>query len=115
MEAAVARDMNHALVRLAYLCADGCAVAEAHGAQTAGGQERARLGAAGKLCSPHLVLADVGCHNVILANQLINLLHQLMRTQHGIVGLFAHEYFYWFLNSFFTSLKKQTIICNSIA
>ena len=61
MEGAVASEHDHPLVTAqCHLCADGCTVAEAHGAQTAAGDEAAALGVADILCCPHLVLAHVG-------------------------------------------------------
>ena len=60
LEAAVAGDDPDVLVRAGELGADGGGQGEAHGAETAGGDERARLVVLVVLGLPHLVLADVG-------------------------------------------------------
>ncbi len=60
LEAAVAGDDPDIFLRAGDLCADGGRQREAHGAETARGDERARSVVLVVLGLPHLVLADVG-------------------------------------------------------
>src|SRR3989454_7725317 len=60
LEPAVTDERNDLLVRPCELGAQSGRKAEAHGAESTGGDERARLAALVPLGHPHLVLADVG-------------------------------------------------------
>ena len=72
MERAVARQHDDAgIPAQRHLCADGRAVAEAHCAQTAAGQEAAGFRVVQILRRPHLVLADVRCNGGILVEVLV--------------------------------------------
>ena len=79
--------MYHLSVRHANLCTDCRTIAITHGTQAAGGQEGTRLAPSGELCCPHLMLSNICCYNVILAQQLIDLAHQLVRTKDSIIIL----------------------------
>ena len=61
VERPVSGQMHDTLIRIPKLRADCCAIAEAHGAQSAAGQEVARFRLLHILCRPHLMLSDI-CH-----------------------------------------------------
>ena len=80
-EAAVAGDMDHRLIRIAYLCADRCAKAKAHGAESAGSQKLSCIIKVEMLDCPHLMLANVGGHDGILRDHPCNRIQDLLRCQ----------------------------------
>ena len=87
VEGAVAGEHDHPLVAAQrHLCADGCAVTEAHGAEAAAGDEAAALGVADVLCRPHLVLAHIGDVDRLGAALVADLADDLMGHQAGGVG-----------------------------
>ena len=85
VERAVARQHDDAGISAQrHLCADGRAVAEAHCAQTAAGQEAAGFRVVQILRCPHLVLADVGDVNGLGACLIADLINDLVRLQLGV-------------------------------
>ena len=87
MERAVARNVDNLFIRAADLCADGCAVAVAHGAKPARGQELARMAAAAILRRPHLMLSDVGDNDGVIARDVCNRTDNLMGTEFAVIVL----------------------------
>ena len=87
VEGTVAREHDHPLVAAqCHLGTDGGAVAEAHGAEAAAGDEAAALGVADVLGGPHLVLAHVGDVDGLRAALIAHLADDLMGHQAGSVG-----------------------------
>ena len=87
VEGAVAGEHHHPLVAAQrHLCADGCTVAEAHGSQTAAGNESAALGVADILRRPHLVLTHIGNIYGLGAALVAHLADDLMGHQAGRIG-----------------------------
>ena len=84
MERAVARQHDHAVViAQGNLCANGRAVAKAHGTQAAAGQKAAAFGVVQVLGSPHLVLADIRYIHGLGAGLLTDLVDDLVGFQLG--------------------------------
>ena len=69
------------------LRADGGGKAKTHGAQTAGGQPRARLVSFEILRREHLVLADIGGDDRFMLGQLVELFDDVLRLDDLIVLL----------------------------
>ena len=86
LEAAVAGDDPDFLVRAGELCADGRGQREAHGAQAAGGDQRARLLVVVVLRLPHLVLAHVGDHDGVAAGDAPDVVNDVRRVEVAGVG-----------------------------
>ena len=78
--------MDNGLFRVADLCADGGAQAEAHGAETAGGQQLTGVVIVEMLRDPHLMLPDVRRYDSIHRTQAGNGIGDLLRRQR-IAGL----------------------------
>ena len=89
MERAVARDMDDRASRERDLCADRRAVAEAHGAEAARGQELTRMSAAVVLGAPQLMLTDIGRDDGVLRGLFRDRAEQLMRMDNAFVVLCA--------------------------
>ena len=87
VERAIAREHDYPLVTAQrHLCANGRAVAKAHGAQAAAGDKAAALGVAQVLRRPHLVLAHVGDIHGLGAALVAHFADDLMGHQAGGVG-----------------------------
>ena len=84
MEAAVAREQEHAPVGMRYLRADCRAHTKAHGAHAAGGEQGLFRFDFGVLRHPHLVLSDVGRNDVAVGFEGVDRLDKLIRER--IVG-----------------------------
>ena len=76
-EAAVAIDHEHAGVGIGADGADGGRKAEAHGAETAGGDEAARMAHLQILGGEHLVVADAGRDEDVLGQTPVEQIHRL--------------------------------------
>ena len=72
MEGTVACEVDDACFRMRCLRADGCAVAESHGSQSAAGDELPCVFVAQVLCRPHLVLSNVGDVNGFFISKIAN-------------------------------------------
>ena len=84
MEGAIAGQHDNAGVAAQrHLRADGRAVAEAHRAQTAAGQETAGFRVVQILCCPHLVLAYIGDIDGLGAGLIADFVNDLMGLQLG--------------------------------
>ena len=86
LEAAVAGDDPDFLIRAGEFCADGCGQCESHGAQAAGGDERARMLVVVVLRLPHLVLAHVGDHDGVAAGDAPDVVDDVRRVEVAGVG-----------------------------
>ena len=69
-DAAVAGKQNHLFIRTAQLCTHGGGQTEAHGPQTAAGQEMTGLVHIIELGRPHLMLSYIGHHHGIFVRML---------------------------------------------
>src|SRR2546430_11857161 len=78
LEPAVTDERNDLLVRPCELGAQSGRKAEAHGAQSTGGDEGARLAALVPLGHPHLLLADVGDDDAPPTSQTVEQIADLL-------------------------------------
>jgi hypothetical protein len=85
LEATVAADRPHQLVRTRHLRPDGGWHLEAHGAQSAGGDERVRLVEPEELGRPHLVLPHAGDHCAVAFRRVVDGLDHVLGQQ--LIGL----------------------------
>src|SRR2546425_10252404 len=81
---AVADERNALLARPGELGAQSGREAEAHGAQSTGGDERARLAALIPLGHPHLVLADIGDDDGPPAGQTVEQIADILMADAAI-------------------------------
>ena len=79
METAVARNVDHPQPRLRHLRAERRTQAEAHGAQSAGGDHAARFFEGIKLRGPHLVLAHLCGKDQLIPGQIVKRFQQILR------------------------------------
>ena len=87
MEGSVSGEVDDPLVRISKLCADGSTVAEAHGAQTAAGDEPLGLLVLHILGCPDLMLTYIGHVNGILIGQITGMGDDIIRMKE--TGAFA--------------------------
>ena len=86
--------MDHGAAREGNLCADRGAVAEAHRAEAARGQELTRMSAAVVLRAPELMLTDVGRHDHIVTADFLQLLKNILRLNHRIAVFVVKAVFF---------------------
>ena len=86
LEAAVAGDDPDFLIGAGELCADGRGQRESHGAEAAGGDQRARIFVVEILRLPHLVLAHVGDDDGVAAGDAPQVVHHVRRVEVAGVG-----------------------------
>ena len=87
LEAAIADEREHQLVRPRHLRADGGGQAETHGPETARGDPEPRLVEADQLRGPHLVLTHVGGDNGMPRGQAVDFAHEVLGLDFGIGNL----------------------------
>ena len=86
LEAAVTCDDPDLLVGAGGLCADGGGQCEAHGAEAARSDERARMLVVEVLRLPHLVLAHVGDHNCVASGDAPDVVNDVRGVKVAVVG-----------------------------